>query len=306
MFIFKRYGFLLLGSIFFIMAPSLYAMQIFIADHSFNPGSTITIEVEASESIESVKAKINDKRGIPIDQQYLYYHGTFLQDSNTLSDYGIGKEQTLDLYNYDTSLPVSLTEFTAQANGSSVLIQWVTESETDNLGFILEKSIAGSGDRQTIASWTTHPELAGQGSKSSRTEYAFIDVNVKANTGYTYRLASVSIDGTVQCEKAADIYYQGATLPLAFRLEPLYPNPFNSSVRVVYHLERDRLIDIKVYDMLGRLVTTLQPAIRQAAGTHTITWDGTNQAGLSVPSGEYFIHCNGDGQSKVAKALLIK
>lgn len=202
----------------------------------------------------------------------------------------------------DASLPVGLVSFSARAEGRSVILNWVTESETDNLGFILERSSDGS-DWKTIASHETHTALKGQGTTSSRTEYAYTDQNVIPGNEYSYRLSDVSTAGAVQ--KYASLKIEVSSLPAETEMDAAYPNPFNPSTYIAYRLAEDWEVRITVYDMMGRSVRTLHDG-RQSAGSYQVYWNGTDQADRRVSSGMYLIRMQAGEILKVQKVMLMK
>jgi glucuronoarabinoxylan endo-1,4-beta-xylanase len=95
----------------------------------------------------------------------------------------------------------------------------------------------------------------------------------------------------------------GAPLPTKFELEQNYPNPFSSSTAIPYQLKSQSDIRVSIYDILGRVVREAVVGA-QAAGTHSILWDGSNAHGQKVAPGIYFYSVQAGGESRVRKMVL--
>jgi hypothetical protein len=81
------------------------------------------------------------------------------------------------------------------------------------------------------------------------------------------------------------------------------PNPFMETTTINYQLETNGHVTLKIYDKLGREIITLVDEVKQA-GTHTISWDGTDSHGKKVPSGTYFYQIRGENEKASAKKMI--
>ncbi|NQT64088.1 MAG: T9SS type A sorting domain-containing protein, partial [Candidatus Marinimicrobia bacterium] len=95
------------------------------------------------------------------------------------------------------------------------------------------------------------------------------------------------------------------TVPERSSLSSAYPNPFNPSTSIDYQLSNAGDVSITVFNLLGQPVATLENGF-QTAGSYTVSWNGLDASGNSVPSGVYFYKMQAEGYSETQKMMLLK
>ena len=97
-----------------------------------------------------------------------------------------------------------------------------------------------------------------------------------------------------------------AALPETFELSQNFPNPFNPSTEIQFTVGKDALVSLNIYDIQGRLVSSLVDNSFYSSGSYKITWDGNNQHGTQVPSGMYMYKLVSEHQTVSRKMVLMK
>jgi hypothetical protein len=207
--------------------------------------------------------------------------------------------------NPDVPLAVELLTFTTTQDSSigALKLQWTVASEFNNAGFRVQRKTAADTVFQNVASYTSDPNLSGQGTSPVAHSYEYTDHGLTPGQRYIYRLQAVSfnfevIDLTLEAEGIPRIP------PSNYELGDAFPNPFNQQVNIVYFVPVASRVELTVYDLLGREVRQIVKAIQPAAEYH-VQWDGRNDQGIPVPSGIYFYRLTGGGRFDVTKKLLL-
>ena len=188
------------------------------------------------------------------------------------------------------AMPVELTSFSAKQNGNNVTLIWKTATETNNFGFDVEKSADSKN-------WNKIGFVQGSGNSNAPKDYSYTDKISSLNGKFYYRLKQIDNDGTTSFSKVVEVE---SLKPATFGLSQNYPNPFNPSTVIRYQIPVDSRVSVKVYNVLGNVVTTLQNGF-QTAGEYSVTLDGSNLA-----SGVYFYKIEAGEFTATKKMLLTK
>ena len=207
----------------------------------------------------------------------------------------------------DASLPVSLTAFTASSANEAVELSWTTESQFENSGFEVWKSVDDQNNFRMIASYKDHAELTGYGNSSEHKDYTFIDHDVEVGRTYIYKLSDVDYNGGRMFHGVVEVKVTAA-MPTELALHSNYPNPFNPSTTIRFDVPEfysNKKVTLQIFNILGQKVKTLFNG-NIASGKHEITWDSRNEQGARLPSGLYFVVMQAEHFKRVHKMMLVK
>ncbi|MCK4576162.1 T9SS type A sorting domain-containing protein, partial [candidate division WOR-3 bacterium] len=197
-----------------------------------------------------------------------------------------------------SELSIYLTEFSATGLKGKVKIYWRTESEIDNVCWIVEKTPDVNDEWEQIGS------VDGQGTKPTPTEYLFFDENMGKDGKYYYRLISIDREGEKSIFGPVSVIVLG-NIPRVYALHDIYPNPFCGRLEIRYDIPEYSSVDLRVYNSVGQVVNTLING-KVEPGYHRVVWNGKNDMGNNVGNGIYFLRMDTDDFIKTRKVILIK
>ncbi|PIW70204.1 MAG: hypothetical protein COW08_02930, partial [Ignavibacteriales bacterium CG12_big_fil_rev_8_21_14_0_65_30_8] len=136
---------------------------------------------------------------------------------------------------------------------------------------------------QNINIWDKIGFVPGHGNSNTPHEYSFIDKNPFDATSFYYRLKQIDVDGKYVL---SDAILVNLNVPDKPKLLQNNPNPFNPSTSIKFFIPNQSDVKIKVYDLLGREVTTLINK-NVSEGYHIVFWNGVDKNGEFASSGVY-------------------
>ena len=218
--------------------------------------------------------------------------------------YNLEMREAADMIWNDFQVAVSLSSFTATAGQGQVILEWTTETEKQNFGFNLLRRCSPEGPFSRI-----NEQLicaASGGYSEVPLHYRFTDDDVSVGMNYEYQLEDITLRGerTIHGSVSATPMAAG-TAPERFRLFPNYPNPFNASTEICYHILNSAYVTLNVYDVNGKLVKVLADGL-QAVGQYQVRWDGRDYRGHNVSSGLYFCAFQAGDHREVMKMVLLR
>jgi photosystem II stability/assembly factor-like uncharacterized protein len=196
-----------------------------------------------------------------------------------------------------TPLPVELTNFSSVANNGIVNLSWQTATETNNYGFDVERSAVNN----QAPAYEKIGFVSGAGNSNSPKNYSFTD-QPTGGTEFSYRIKQIDYNGNYQYYDAITVSINGGQTA---ELLQNSPNPFNPSTLIKFYVPDNSEVSLKIYDMLGREVTTLING-PTSAGYHIVYWNGKDRYGSQAASGIYLYRLTAGNFIETKKMILLK
>jgi hypothetical protein len=214
----------------------------------------------------------------------------------------------------DADSPLAALQFSVVASGPSVrLLQAfrgtvIEDAAKWGCASNVRHGVAGQGDTLIVVVWSRTLSSLPAGVMNGIVRIAYRMENaVQVGASVTFSLVGVvaaladgkSSPGLVVTGTSREVQIQ-IDPPSAFALAQNYPNPFNPSTRVQFTLPQSGQVDIRVYDLIGRMVAEPQHGYLEA-GTHTVDVDGS-----SLAAGTYVLRVRGEGIDGTMKMVLVR
>ncbi len=198
----------------------------------------------------------------------------------------------------DNSLPVTLSENSMKlvSTRNGIEFRWTTESELNNNFWLIERAEKGFNDFISVG------KINGKGTISERSYYSFTDNSAIAGKTYKYRLVDFDYSGKRYEHNFIEVIHEQ---PKEFLLGKNYPNPFNPQTTILIDIAKEQHVSIVVYNLMGQKIRTLKNETMKP-DYYKIIWDGKNESGAQVSSGQYLIRFETKGFVQTNKMLFIK
>ena len=199
----------------------------------------------------------------------------------------------------DNPLPVEMADFEATTADGAVRLNWRTASETGNATFRVQRRTAdarASEEPGRTSTWTTVGSVEGSGTTSQAQSYRFTDEDLPYEAdALTYRLAQVDLDGSVHHSKALTV--ERAVDAVALRRT--FPNPARQQVTVQYALPDAQAATLRLYNVLGRRVKTIDRPNQQ--GRQTVRLNVSD-----LTSGTYFLRLTAGETTRTRRLTVVR
>jgi photosystem II stability/assembly factor-like uncharacterized protein len=198
-------------------------------------------------------------------------------------------------YETDFIVPVELVSFTGRSESGKVVLEWKTATETNNLGFEIERKIINNHNN---GAWIRIAFKEGVGTSTQPQNYNYIDdISTISGSSLQYRLKQIDYDGTYEYSNEVSIKNPA---PSAFELAQNYPNPFNPITMIRYSIPEKSNIKLTIINFIGEEIVTLLNETKEA-GSYEKVWNATG-----LPSGVYIYKFQAGNFIKTKKMVLMK